>query len=362
MANSGLPKGVHRVRRKTKAGTKFHFYATRGGPKFWEGMEKMPSNSEFFIAFAEACERPSQVTKRLMTPTLVDKFLSSLAVAELAPRTQKDYRKWCLRFAEAFKDDPVAMFSEPESRGEVISWCDNWDHSPKQHYDASNTATRVLNWAVTRNFLPIHYCGKLPKYYSADRADIVWTSADQALFCATAPEYVQRILVAACETGLRPGDLSKLTKRHVERTPSGRRIRVRTNKRSRVATIPVSQRLARLLDATPKDRMLILVGDHGQALNSESASKAVSRWRSKVKSLTPEVKGYELRLSDARGTAATRLLEANLGLNDIASYMGWSIRYAAQVIEHYAVVSPDETDRVLLALERAQKSKSGTRL
>ncbi len=34
--------------------------------------------------------------------------------------------------------------------------------------------------------------------------------------------------------------------------------------------------------------------------------------------------------------------------------MGWSIRYAANVIEHYASVSPDETDAVLVKLTRAK--------
>ncbi|NIY80126.1 MAG: hypothetical protein HWE33_11995 [Rhodobacteraceae bacterium] len=109
---------------------------------------------------------------------------------------------------------------------------------------------------------------------------------------------------------------------------------MRTNKRSKIATIPVSQKLAALLDATPSDRMLILVGDKGQKLDAGSASKAVSRSRNRIPELAPETKGFDLRLYDARGTTATRLLEAGLGLNDIASYMGWSIRYASQVIEH----------------------------
>ncbi|MFT6296987.1 MAG: hypothetical protein ACJAWC_000326 [Yoonia sp.] len=34
--------------------------------------------------------------------------------------------------------------------------------------------------------------------------------------------------------------------------------------------------------------------------------------------------------------------------------MGWSVRYAAQVIEHYAQVSPDESDAVLRKLNQAK--------
>ena len=64
--------------------------------------------------------------------------------------------------------------------------------------------------------------------------------------------------------------------------------------------------------------------------------------------------GREKTLSDTRGTAATRLLNADLSLRQIAVLMGWSVRYAAQVIEHYAQVSPDESDAVLRKLNRAK--------
>lgn len=63
-------------------------------------------------------------------------------------------------------------------------------------------------------------------------------------------------------------------------------------------------------------------------------------------------------MQGARGTAATRLLNAGLGLSQIANHMGWSIRHAANVIEHYATVSPDETDAVLVKLAQAKGGAS----
>jgi hypothetical protein len=48
------------------------------------------------------------------------------------------------------------------------------------------------------------------------------------------------------------------------------------------------------------------------------------------------------------------LLDAGLSLSQIANHMGWSIRNAANVIEHYARVSPDETDAVLVKLAQAK--------
>ncbi|WP_244889272.1 tyrosine-type recombinase/integrase [Roseivivax marinus] len=151
-----------------------------------------------------------------------------------------------------------------------------------------------------------------------------------------------------CETGLRPADLIKLTPAHVEQTPRARRLRVRTSKRNRLAHIPITPTLAEVIDTTPAGRLLILTNANGNALTPHRASEGVRQWRDKAKL------SDELRLYDARGTAATRLLNHGLSLAEIANHMGWSVRYAANVIEHYARVSPDETDAVLVKLAQAK--------
>jgi len=78
--------------------------------------------------------------------------------------------------------------------------------------------------------------------------------------------------------------------------------------------------------------------------------------------MPPWIDGREKTLSDTRGTAATRLLNADLSLRQIAVLMGWSVRYAAQVIEHYAQVSPDESDAVLRKLNRAKSLSQDTKM
>lgn len=96
--------------------------------------------------------------------------------------------------------------------------------------------------------------------------------------------------------------------------------------------------------------MLILTNASGNQLTEHRASEGLRQWRDKA-----GLSG-NLRLQDCRGTAATRLLNAGLSLSQIASHMGWSLRHAANVIEHYARVSPDETDAVL---EKLAKAKGG---
>ncbi|MFT6649933.1 tyrosine-type recombinase/integrase [Pseudophaeobacter arcticus] len=263
-------------------------------------------------------------------------------------RSKADIRKWVLRFADHFKYAPIVIFEDRASRGEVNAWRALWKHSPKQHDMAGTHAVRVLNWAQDEGKIAEHHCHKLHRIYEVDRSEIVWTPADCEAFDAVAPDWVKRILCAACETGLRPADLIKLTAAHVEDTPLGRRLRVRTNKRNRLAHIPVTPAMAQVIDATPSDRLLILTNASGNALTPHRASEGVRQWRDKAKL------SDDLRLYDARGTAATRLLNVGLTLAQIANHMGWSVRYAGNVIEHYARVSPDETDAVLIKLSKAK--------
>ncbi len=341
-----LPKRVHRVRRKLVSGKcRWHFYAWRGGPKFWEDDRCEPTEADFHIAFADAVKRPRP--EHLMTPQMVDDFLSSAAMPK-GERSRSDLRKWALRFADHFKDAPAIIFEDKGSRGELNKWRAQWQHSPKQHDAAGTHAVRVPNWAVEEGRLSEHYCHKLPRIYEVDRSEVVWTLADRDAINALAPDWVQRILCVACETGLRPGDLIKLTRRAVEQTPEGRRLRVKTNKRARLAHIPITPALGKIIDATPRDRLLILTNASGGQLTEHRASEGLRQWRDKA------ALSRDLRLQDCRGTAATRLLDAGLSLSQIANHMGWSIRNAANVIEHYARVSPDETDAVFVKLAQAK--------
>ena len=73
-------------------------------------------------------------------------------------------------------------------------------------------------------------------------------------------------------------------------------------------------------------------------------SEGIRQWRDKAKL------SETLRLQDARGTAATRQLDAGLTLAQIASFMGWGLRHVQNVIENYARIAPGESDTVLGAL------------
>ncbi len=352
-----LPKGIHRVRRKLASGkSRFHFYYGRGkgSPKFWEDDHRNPTDPDFLIAYAEIAKRPKPSV--LTCPALVELFFDSAAMPK-GDRSKQDIKKWLLRWAAHFHDAPAVIWEERGSRGEMNKWRTKWKHSPKQHDMAGTHAVRLLNWAVEEGHISEHHCDKLRRLYEVDRSEIVWTRADRDAFNAKAPEWVRRILTVACETGLRPGDLIKLNRGQIEETARGRRLRIRkTNKRGRSAHIPIDGELAAVIDQTPRDRFLILANASGGPLTEHRASEGVRQWRDKAGLSS------ELRLQDCRGTAATMLLNAGLSLSEIADYMGWSIRTASQVIEHYARVAPDETDAVLVKLSQVRGDEKRTKL
>ncbi|MCB1406827.1 MAG: tyrosine-type recombinase/integrase [Rhodobacteraceae bacterium] len=352
-----LPSEVHRVRARLADGSVCYYFSLRGrkGTGFWKDTRPFPKEADFFAAYTAAMSAAQPKVSRDRTEALIDAYLVSAEFLSLKPRTQADYRTWAARFAAEFKSDPVAMFEEPASRAEVNEWRMQWAHSPKQYDYAGTVVTRILNWARESGKITEHHCS-FKKVYRSDRSDVVWTPAHVEAVTTKAPAWVSRILITACETGMRPGDLIRLSRAHIEATPGGRRIRIKTNKRGKSAFVPVSQAMAQVIDATPTDRLLILTNASGAALTGHRASEGVRQWRDKA-GLTPDNLGYDLRLYDARGTAATRLLRAGLSLAQIAGCMGWSLRTAAAMIERYAQVSGGETDNILILLRAATEGK-----
>lgn len=245
------------------------------------------------------------------------------------------------------------MWEEPAARQDLNKWRGAWDHSPKQYDYAGTVVSLFLNWAVSEGYISSNSCQRFKKLYEVDRSGIVWAPSQVEEVIEKSPDWVGRILITATETGLRIGDFIGLTRNQVETTPLGRRISLKTNKRGVPAHIPVTPKMAEVIDNTPKDRLLILTNASGNPLTEHRASEGVRQWRDKA-GLKPDSVGEDLRLNDARGTAATRLLRAGVSLAQIAAHMGWSLRTAAQMIERYAQVSPEETDEVLTLLATAK--------
>lgn len=215
------------------------------------------------------------------------------------------------------------------------------------------TMQRIISFAHGRGILGEHHLLRINRRKRSNRAHIVWSQAEIDAFVAGAPVYVGRILVAAVETGFRPGDLQVFSRRDVERTSGNlSRIILRTRKsRGRnYASVPVTPRLAKLLAELPADQERIIVTSEGKPfVQTDSLGQLISEWRDEL-----GIRG-ELRLYDARGTAVTRLVRAGCTLSELAAHMGWSYQHAAQMLERYAALDPDMADGILEKVERRER-------
>ncbi|MEL6978983.1 MAG: tyrosine-type recombinase/integrase [Pseudomonadota bacterium] len=334
-------KHVHSVRVRLASGVvRRHHYVTRGGPRFWT----TPDDGYDPVAYVEAynaAKGSKPTTRRDSIGQLITAFLDSSEFKKLADRTRSDYRTWLERFGEKFSAAPVVVLQDRRFKADVAAWRDQWSHSPKQAQYAWTIVKRLASWAEDRGLITAHVIRGGTNLYKADRAELVWTPEDIAKILSTAPEWVRRIIIVATCTGLRAGDLCRLSRAHVRNDF----VVIRTSKRQRATRIPVLPELREVIEATPPERQNILASERGLDLTPHRASEGVRQWGDKA-GVNPD-----LTLNDTRGTVATRLVRAGVKMDDLAGYMAWSLRYANDVIENYVALDPKGGAEILKLLE-----------
>ncbi|SCY62069.1 tyrosine-type recombinase/integrase [Paracoccus tibetensis] len=350
--------GIHRVRKKLADGRvqEYHYaWRGKGAPRFWDSSSGVRVGSADYLAALSDCTPRGAAAKGKFRAAILA-FMDSSDFTRLAPRTQADMRKSINHSRTGidakFGSAPIAVFDDPRIRSQALQWRDGI--GGKVGDDRIRHLQRIVSFAIDRNMIRMNHLRDIRSVYKAQRAEIFWLPDEVDAFMGGTPAHVARILAIALETGLRPGDLVQLSREHVHRTPHGRRIVIWTQKRKRLASIPVTDRMAELIDATPADQARLIVNKRGQPYQHENyLGDAVSSWRDQLKLRR------ELRLYDARGTAATRLLEAGADLKEIATHMGWSLKHASEVIERYVALSPAMSDSLA---EKLRKAETRTKL
>lgn len=344
-------KHIHRVKKTLRNGkiAEYH-YIERGGPRFWACSDLVKKNGPAYFALYKEALGDLLPSKNLFREIIIA-YLKSPEFKGLAERTRQDIDgsiKHIDGIDAKFGNAPLQAFNDYRIRKTSYAWRDELAKRSKRTADARlSHLAAIVTWALDRGYLVQHHLQKIKKLYKVDRSEIVWTQAEIDEFCAIAPQWVANILIVATETGLRPGDLAKLNKAHVKTTSTGKRIVLRTGKRGKVVSIPLTNRLHDLISSLPNDQIQILVGARGGSIkNSDILGQTVGKWKKKTSIRA------DLHLYDARGTAATRLFKANATLKEIALVMGWSVQHAAKMIEIYCSINPENNDDVLVKLQQ----------
>jgi integrase len=155
---------------------------------------------------------------------------------------------------------------------------------------------------------------------------------------------VQRALVLALETGQRQGDLLLLPWSAYD----GAWIRLRQSKTGRAVNIPVTRRLRAVLENTPRSATVILTNKRGIAWQG-------NRFRKAWGDATRKAGITDRTFHDLRGTAVTRLAEAECSHAEIAAITGHSMRDVGAILDKYLA----RTDKIALAaIAKLERGKS----
>ena len=347
--------GIHKVRFKLASGKMAEYHRLgrgKGAVTFWKSTDGTPEGGvDYTAAYHEAVGAGKAHVEKFRA--ILKDFLESPEFKKKAPRTQRDYRDSIDHqngIDTTFGDFPAPAFNDPRIRKKVINWRNKrWGVTRQADMKVGHLSS-IVTWAINNGRLLSHHLQRIPKVYKSDRSDIIWTDEEIKKFCSPAvPRYAQRVLITVAETGLAPVDAVRLRRsEHVLETPEGRRIQIKRGKTKVVASMPVTDMMAEILDEMPDDQDLVLVTERGAPWGHENQlGSLVSKWRNEMGIRK------ELHLYDARGTAATRLLNAGLEINEIALGMGWSVETAARMIKTYAKVNPEITDSMLRKIKLA---------
>jgi len=334
-------KGIHTVKARLSDGTvRTYHYAWRKGPL----LTGEPGTPEFMASY-NAAVASRQAPPAGVLAALIAGFKIADEFTSLAARTKADYVKQIGKIEKEFGDLPIKALDDRRMRGIFKEWRDRLAVKSLRQADYAWTVlARILSVAKDRGKITTNPCERGGRIYRADRADNVWTDADEAAFYLHAPRHLHLAMMLALWTGQRQGDLLKLTWSSYD----GKYIRLRQGKTKRRITIPVAGPLKAALDGTKRRGLLILATAAGERWTPDGFR---SSWRKACAKAGVEA----LTFHDLRGSAVTRLALAGCTEPEIAAITGLSIRDVSTILDvHY--LSRD----VGLAESAVRKLEAGT--
>lgn len=242
-------KGLAKVTAKGRT----YWYAWRGGPR----LRGEPGSPQFMASYNEALES-RRIPDGGRFRSLLTLYRASPDYQSLAQSTRRNWGPWLDHIAEYFGDLRIAQFDRPEKIRPVIRrWRNRWTDKPRTADYAMQVLSRVVSYAVDPlGKLAGNPCDGIKRLYSANRSEIIWTEADIAHIKGTCTVEIAHAVDLAAHTGLRLGDLLRLSWSHV----SADAIVIMTgkSKRRREAIVPLYDDLKKVLAGIPKRSTTIL--------------------------------------------------------------------------------------------------------
>ncbi len=264
--------------------------------------------------------------------SLVTLYKASPDYQRLAPSTRRNWAPWLDRISEYFGGLRIAQFDRPEKIRPVIRrWRNRWIDKPRAADYGMQVLSRVLSHAVDPlGKLAGNPCEGIKRLYSTDRSEIIWTNADIARLKRSCTKEIAHAVDLAAATGLRLGDLLRLSWSHVDTVSGSITITTGKSKTRREAIIPLYDGLKSVLAGIPKRSTTILTSTRGRPWTTNGFGSSFNKAK-----VAGGMSDSNLHFHDLRGTAATRFYVAGLSERVIAEIMAWEEGHVARIIRRY---------------------------
>lgn len=332
-------KGVHRVIARLADGRRVEYhYAWRGGPR----LPGAPGSPQYLAAY-QSSRKPEKAASGQIFGLAVD-FKRSPEFAALRPSTVRAYRHSLDAIVAEFGDMPLAAAADRRARREFLAWRDTLAAHPRAADMAIGVLRRLLAFGLDRGMIDHNPLANVRGLHRRSGEVTIWTADDLVRLAAHAsPELMGAVRLGA-ETGLRQGDLIRLTWTAI----GPRSILWRTAKRSRDVTIPITTAARAALDSMPRRAVTVLTtAKTGRPWTADGLRASL---RAACKGA-----GVERTFHDLRRTAATRLVGAGLSDAQVAGIMGWAERDVTVLRLRYV----DQAAVVTALLDRLDMERLG---
>jgi integrase len=312
---------------RAKAKGKFYYYPWR--PITGESTPRLPGepgSPEFNAALIEAHEN-RRVTNDGRFRSLVVRFKASAEFREFAESTRKNWGPWLDRISDHFGALRIAQFDRPDKIRKIIrKWRGKWSATPRTADYGIQVLSRVLTYGVDLGELAQNPCDGIGYLYDGDRSDIIWTDSEISLLKQFLSDEQAHVVDLAALTGLRLGDLVRLSWSHISEDAIA--ITTGKSKYKREALIPLYDDLRALLKRIPKRATTVLTHSRGRPWTTSGIESAIDRAKSSAKI-------GDRHFHDLRGTAATKFYVADISIRVIAEIMAWDEARVEKIIKKY---------------------------
>ena len=211
----------------------------------------------------------------------------------------------------------------------IRRWRNQWADKPRSADYGMQVLSRILSYAVDPlGKIGGNPCEGVKQLYHANRSEIIWAEADISQLKQTCSMEIAQAVDVASHTGLRLGDLLRLSWSHVG--DDAIVIATGKSKHRRQAIIPLYDNLKHVLAAIPKRSTTILTNSRNRPWTLDGFGSSFNKAK-----INAGLTSRDLHFHDLRGTAATRFYVAGLPERVIAEIMGWEEEHVGRIIRRY---------------------------